>query len=258
MGDLRPDNGGPGPDEGSGTQPHGLPDLPPEWGSIVIPDDASELAVEADAVRRELRRAARRDRLRATLGMPPRPSSSLGLPLVIMTVAIMTTLVSLFVVVLGHPPSPSGAPSGAPAAGISDTAIAHRTGAVPTGPGQNSPAADLVLRDPAGRAVRLGDLTPAVVLLIDGCSCQPLVTAVAAAVPVKVNVLAVARSAPSVPAGGMHVRALADSDGALRARYLHGATPAGPAAIVLNGSGTAVAVIAHVASVADVQPLDPT
>ena len=35
MGTLGDDNGGPSP--GSG----GLPDLPPEWGVVIIPDDPS-------------------------------------------------------------------------------------------------------------------------------------------------------------------------------------------------------------------------
>src|SRR3954464_9707963 len=50
MGTLGDDNGGPPPGGG------GLPDLPPEWGVIIIPDDPSELAPEIDEVRRELRR----------------------------------------------------------------------------------------------------------------------------------------------------------------------------------------------------------
>ena len=44
MGSLRGDNGGERPPEGGG-----LPDLPPEWGTIVIPDDASALEAIAGA-----------------------------------------------------------------------------------------------------------------------------------------------------------------------------------------------------------------
>ena len=68
MGDLRPDNGSP-PDDGGGSQSRGLPDLPPEWGTIVIPDDPAELADEAEALRRELRGSARRTRFRKVLGL---------------------------------------------------------------------------------------------------------------------------------------------------------------------------------------------
>src|SRR5262245_51803154 len=42
MGDLRPNNGGDmPPEDGGGARPGDLPDFPPEWGTIVIPDDAS-------------------------------------------------------------------------------------------------------------------------------------------------------------------------------------------------------------------------
>ena len=45
-----------------GTLGNGLPDLPPEWGEVVIPDDPAELDEEAEVVRKELRRAARKAR----------------------------------------------------------------------------------------------------------------------------------------------------------------------------------------------------
>src|SRR5919107_3019719 len=48
----RSDNGGDWPFDGG--SPDGLPDLPEEWGVIVIPDDLSELADEVRAVRAEL------------------------------------------------------------------------------------------------------------------------------------------------------------------------------------------------------------
>ena len=53
MGSLS-DNGGNWPPDGG--SPDGLPDLPEEWGVIVVPDDLSELAEEVDAVRAELHR----------------------------------------------------------------------------------------------------------------------------------------------------------------------------------------------------------
>src|SRR5436309_3018240 len=96
MGTLGDDNGGPSPSGG------GLPDLPPEWGTVIIPDDPSELAPEIEEVRRELRRLARRNRWRRSLHLPPltgRPAGdagSLGLPLLIMAIAIIATLTSLF------------------------------------------------------------------------------------------------------------------------------------------------------------------
>src|SRR6476660_1699087 len=99
MGTLRGDNGGERPPEG------GVPGLPPEWGTVVIPDDPSELAAETQAVRRELRGQLRRARWRRRFGLPTRPTrrrsedaASLGVPVLIMAIAVLATLTSLFAV----------------------------------------------------------------------------------------------------------------------------------------------------------------
>ena len=42
-----------------GTASNGLPDLPPEWGKIYIPDDAAELDAEAELVRKDLKKEVR-------------------------------------------------------------------------------------------------------------------------------------------------------------------------------------------------------
>ena len=65
MGTLRGDNGGGQPPNGGG-----LPDLPPEWGVVIIPDDAAELDVEAAQVHRELRWYARGIRWRRRFHLP--------------------------------------------------------------------------------------------------------------------------------------------------------------------------------------------
>src|SRR5574342_980682 len=101
MGDLRPDNGGGWPPEDGGSHRDDLPGLPPEWGTVIIPDDPGALAKEADAVRRELRRAGRGRALRRAVGLPPAVTSGdepggVSIPLIIMGVAILTTLISLF------------------------------------------------------------------------------------------------------------------------------------------------------------------
>jgi hypothetical protein len=97
MGTLSGGNGGWPPEE--------LPDLPPEWGTIVIPDDASELAGESTRVRRELRREARRSTWRRRLHLaspPPRSpgedTSTLGVPLLVISIAVIATLTSLFAI----------------------------------------------------------------------------------------------------------------------------------------------------------------
>ena len=206
MGELRPDPGGP-PEDGSGARGHGLPDLPPEWGTVIIPDDASELDDEATALRRELRRG-RHIRLRGALGTPvgSEPQPSLGIPVVIMAVAVLTTMVSLFVVTWGRPVSvapPSVTAASAP------TVPATANGAL----------ADVVLVDSGGLRVRLSTLLPAVLLLVDGCACDQLALATAAIAPVGVQVVPVARSAPSLAAAPANMRPLTDADGVLRARY---------------------------------------
>ena len=90
MGDLQPDNGGGGRPPDDGSFRGGLPDLPPEWGTIVIPDDAAELDDEATRLRREIRQQAWRTRLRGLVGLGPAGDpNSLGVPVVIMAVAVM-------------------------------------------------------------------------------------------------------------------------------------------------------------------------
>jgi len=72
------DNGGDLPHDG-GT-PDGLPELPEEWGVIVIPDDLSELADEVRAVRAELRLLNREAGLLAKVRAVPVPLSDLARP----------------------------------------------------------------------------------------------------------------------------------------------------------------------------------
>jgi hypothetical protein len=98
MGTLSGGNGGGWPSDE-------LPELPPEWGTIVIPDDASELTREATRVRRELRWRARELRWRRRLHLPqgnPRPHDedipALGVPLLVILIATIATLTSLFVI----------------------------------------------------------------------------------------------------------------------------------------------------------------
>src|SRR5690242_12605403 len=101
MGTLRGDNGGSERPQDGG----GLPDLPPEWGTIIIPDDPSALADEGSSIRRQFRRAGMRRRWRRRLHLKPEPlklseddSPGLAVPLLIMSIAVIATLVSLFAV----------------------------------------------------------------------------------------------------------------------------------------------------------------
>src|SRR4029450_4472449 len=93
------DNNGWPPDGGT---PDDLPDLPEEWGVIVIPDDLSELADEVRAVRAELRLQEPQtpwQRLPARPGVPRLRwigAASMRAPVLIISMAILVTVASLF------------------------------------------------------------------------------------------------------------------------------------------------------------------
>jgi hypothetical protein len=238
MGTLRGDNGGERSPDGGG-----LPDLPPEWGVVVIPDDAAELDREAAQLRRELRRKARQSRWRHRLGMPANPSRAgdddtpaLGLPLLIMSIAIIATLTSLFA--LAWPGRPGQPKLGAPAV----------ASAAP------SDLPDMTLTDAGGAAVRLRDMLPAVVLIVDGCTCPDLVKAAADSTPAKVAVLVVAQKVPSLPAdlpAGRTVRAIADPAGTLRSTYV-GSLPVSTVVAILVKSGGKVLQVVQSATATDI------
>jgi hypothetical protein len=234
MGTLRGDNGGERPPDGGG-----LPDFPPEWGTIVIPDDAAELDGEASALRKELRRTARRDRWRLRLGLTRRPGSdtpALGLPLLIMSVAIIATLTSLFA--LAWPGRTITRP-------LTGTAGTTATAA---------PVPDLTLFAADHSPVKLRENLPAVVLLVDGCACGDLVAAAANAAPARVTVLAVARSVPDLTIAvppGKKVRALADDTGTLRATYAGSPPKTGVVAVLVRGDGRVARAIPEVTKVDD-------
>jgi hypothetical protein len=241
MSTLGGGNGDGWPPEGGG-QSDGLPGLPPEWGTVVIPDDPAELADEAAEVRRELRRQARRATWRRRLGLPPRPAGeesqpSLGLPLLIMSIAVIATLTSLFAVawpgrnnhqVLG-PQASRGA-----------------TAATPAG----QPVPDLVLADAAGKPVRLTEISPAALLLVDGCtSCADLVAATVAAAPDPVTVLVVGQTAPTLAPSLARLRRLEDPQQRLREQLRLGPPGERAAVVLVRRDGQVVHKLSAVESV---------
>jgi hypothetical protein len=241
MGSLRGDNGGGQPPGGGG-----LPDLPPEWGTVIIPDDPSELAREAVQIRRDLRRFARRNRWRRRFHRPPiqqlrisRETPTLGLPILIMAVAVLATLTSLFALAW---PGTGGRLSASP----------PRRSAGPVA----STLPDLSLVGSSGERLPARDTLPAVFLVVDGCSCGDLITEVAVAVPATVSVIAVARSIPPLPGSlpaGRTVRAAADPQSLLRATYA-GTPPAGGVlAILIKQDGGVVRVVTGVTTAATFQ-----
>jgi hypothetical protein len=221
MGTHHGNDGNPPPD-GDRTPDPELPDLPPEWGEIAIPDDLSGLAREVEQVREELAREKRRrgrpgrpvnrrpDPRRApgpAAGADPaaRPGSgagadpaagpgagpgseptggtapTIGVPLLIMSVAVLITLVSLFMM----------AWSGTGAIAPDPIGARDRPAELPP----------IVLLDATGRQVTLAAQTPMVLMLVEECGCANLVAATAAAAPPGVTVAMVGHRPPPPPAG---------------------------------------------------------
>ncbi|MEV8514455.1 hypothetical protein [Dactylosporangium sp. NPDC051484] len=127
------------------------------------------------------------------------------IPLLIMSIAVIATLVSLFAVAW-----PGRAPKTTPRVG---SRSAPAVAASLTG---------ISLQDPDGTPVALKDLTPAVILLVEGCTCEKLISSTTDAVAGSVStakVLVVALHAPTLPSGlndKATVRALADPDNSVR------------------------------------------
>ncbi|WIM96207.1 hypothetical protein ACTOB_008376 [Actinoplanes oblitus] len=177
------DNGGWPPDGGS---PDELPDLPEEWGVIVIPDDLSELSDEVEAVRAELhlapppnrwQRFARRPGVRL---LSRAATLLLRAPVLIVSMAILVTVASLFASAWpGTPRQPA----------------TQRTSGTSAAPGKTLPALDLI--GPDGQAVPLLGQKPMVVIITDGCDCDRLIADTVAAVRPHVSVLAVSTTAPT-------------------------------------------------------------
>ncbi|MGC5017476.1 hypothetical protein [Micromonospora sp. DT47] len=227
--------------EGHGSS-DGLPDLPPEWGRVVVPDDASALADEAEQLRRELRRHSAGVRWRGGLGLTPRPDGRppRGLPLLILLVAVLTTLAGLAVVTWPRPPRGADRP----------TVLPYPSGPAPL-TGRALPALDLV---DAGQApVPLRRLLPAMIILVDGCACAEQVAAAAAAAPAGVQVVTVAggRTVGPTPAAGGPVRALADPAGGLRAAVHLDARPGAAPALLVDRDGTVVRVLPELGAADD-------
>jgi len=307
MGTLPGDDGGDRPADGA------LPDLPPDWGPIVIPDDPAELAAEAEQLRAELREAARRSRWwwlrslrpsrrstgrrwsRRSRADPPtdnpisqkyppertregsgragpswrvpgprqpfddtdlpqgsrlpgsasapggsRPGGpghrfpldhgrpGLRTPLIIMFVAVFVTMLSLFAIGwTGLRPRPR----------TPDT-IATGSALLP-----------IALTDPAGAEVRIRDLLPAVLLLLDSCPCESLVSVTVNATAPEVNVLRIVTT-PSggptaLPAGptARRFRLLLDPQQAVRGALPDLRQLRGPTAVLVERDASTVRIV---------------
>lgn len=186
MGTQHGGDGGNIPPEGNhGQRPDDSAELPKLPRDVTIPDDLSELAEEAERIRRELadqRRAGGKGASGASRAGPADTEPSIGVPLLIMSVAVLVTLLSLFAMAW----SGSG--------GIDEAG---------TGPDSSPPSAlpDVSLANATGQPVYLIHNLPMVILLVEKCEdCGSLIADTAAAAPPGVTVAVVGASVPQRPA----------------------------------------------------------
>jgi hypothetical protein len=243
-------NGGWSPDGGT---PDDLPDLPDEWGVIVIPDDLSELSDEVDAIRAELSLVAPPTRWQRLMRRPGGrrlrrvAAAALRAPVLIISLAVLVTVASLFASAWPGPPRQPATPR---TAGTVNERI------------EVLPALELIGTD--GQAVPLRGPLPAVIMLIDGCACATLVndtiTAVDPAIAV-VTVTAAGASTGLTPptntapqAQGKTVRVLHDPAGNVRSQLKLG-EPDGTAAVLLvDRTGSIVRTVPRIASIDEIRP----
>ncbi|WP_249999691.1 hypothetical protein [Actinoplanes sp. M2I2] len=243
------DNGGWSSDGGS---PDDLPDLPEEWGVIVIPDDLSGLSDEVDAIRAELRLADPPTRWQRLLRRPAArrlrrvAATALRAPVLIISLAVLVTVASLFASAWPGPPRQ-------PAVQRTATTTPERSSTLP--------ALELLSAD--GQTVPLRGRLPAVILLVDGCACTGLVADTIDAVGPEIAVITVSAATASAsaagtpptgampPANGKTVRVLTDPAGSLRT-HLRLTAPDTTAAAVLVDRGTSIVrVVPRTLSVED-------
>ena len=210
-GDLPPD-GDRWPDE-----PLDLPDLPDLPDGVVVPDDLSALAAEAEQVRAELARESHDSPWFTRDSAATRREPAVGAPLVIMTVAVVITLVSMFAMLM------SGSGGRAPALG-------------------GTPVPGIVLTDNNGEARNLAALTPVAIILVEECDCGRLIADTVRAAPPGVTVVAVGLTPPPPPAeltpGTGRLVLLGDPDGVLRSALNLRGPPANAATVVIADQTT--------------------
>lgn len=232
-----------------------LPDLPEEWGVIVIPDDLSELDDEVEAIRAELRLTGEPTRWARFADRPAMrvarrfAATTLRAPVLIISLAVLVTVASLFASAWPGPPRQPAA---------------QRTAAATGTHGDSLPALELVGAD--GQNVPLRGRLPAVILFIEKCDCARLVSDTVDRVRPHITVITVV--APGVAAGtagtpptgaapqaqGKTVRVLHDPAGQVRDQ-LGLAEPDDTAAVlVVDSGGTIISKIQRTADFAEIEP----
>jgi hypothetical protein len=246
------DNGGWPSDGGS---PDDLPDLPEEWGVIVIPDDLSELDDEVEAIRAELRLAEKPSRWRRFLARPGMrrarriAATTLRAPVLIISMAVLVTVASLFASAWPGPPRQPAT---------------QRTATTTDDHSDVLPALDLI--DTDGKNVSLRGQLPAVILVIDGCDCAKLVSDTITLVRTEIAVVTISTTTAAAtgevtpPTGatpqaqGKTVRILHDPAGSVRTQLKLEAADGTAAALLVNRDGEVVRKIPRTASVEDLRP----
>ena len=257
------DNGGWSSDGGS---PDDLPDLPEEWGVIVIPDDLAELSDEVEAIRAELKLAERPTGWRRLIRRPGVrrlrriASATLRAPVLIISMAVLVTVASLVASAWPGPPRQPVVQRTADSTDDGDTSLA------------TLPALDLIGAD--GQTVPLRGKLPAVIMLTDGCNCTKLITDTIAAVRPDIAVIIVAASTASTasaspasgagtftpPTGatpqaqGKTVQVLRDPAGNIRAQLKVGARDGTAAVFLVDRTGQIIRRDPRTASVEDIRP----
>ncbi len=220
-----------------------LPDLPPEWGPIVIPDDLAELADEAAEIRAELAASQQLPRMGRLIRAEPHGPRRLTGPLVVLGLVLVTAFASLLVLVL---PTPSVPPTDRAPLATPAVAAGQVGGLVPL----------VGLSGPNGSLLRLRDLRPAVLLLTPaGCArCAAVGAALTvAARDSRVTVVLVADAGRPNPlpaeATGDRAVSLADPQGVLF-RAVTARSPAGPTAVLVRADGVITRVVPDITDVA--------
>lgn len=223
-----------GASNNGGSSPDDLPDLPEEWGVIVIPDDLSELDDEVRAIRAELHIAEHPTRWhlfmqRRGLRVVHRVITTLvRAPVLIVMLAILITVASLFASAW---PGPARQP-----------AASRTSGSGPTTENtlRTLPALELLGAD--GRPVSLTADLPAVIMLIDDCQCNQLVSDTIQAVPPKVSVITISTTAAAAKAATPPTGATPQAQGKT-VRALHDPTNTVRTALKLPPSGDTTASV---------------
>jgi hypothetical protein len=222
-----------GASNGGGSSPDDLPDVPEEWGVIVIPDDLSELDEEVRTIRAELHLADHPTRWhRFMQRRVPRiarrvVSTLVRAPVLIVMLAILITVASLFASAW---PGPARPPSTA----------SRTSGATTENTLRTLPALELFGAD--GRPVSLTADLPAVIMLIDDCQCGKLLADTIQAVPPRVAVVTVSTTAAAATAATPPTGATPQAQGKT-VRMLHDPTNTVRTGLKLPPSGDTTASV---------------